>query len=134
MRLRGQGSYKPANTQPPWWDETCEKLKHEKYTTLWIFKVTYDKKDLELYKECRGKFENMYLRQKNQYQSLQRQKLLDSRSNPRLFWQIIKRQNKKEKITVNISQDAFQNYFTSLLYDENYIDAKDNFYHHDNIS
>ena len=80
MRLRGQGSYKPANTQPPCWDETCEKLKCEKYTTLRIFKVTNDKKDLQLYKECRGKFENMYLHKINQYQSLQRQKLLESRS------------------------------------------------------
>ena len=76
----------------------------------------------------------MYLHNKNQYQSLQRQKLLESRSNPQLFWQLIKRQDKKEKITVNISQDAFQNYFTSLLYDENYIEAEDILHHHDNIS
>ena len=75
-----------------------------KYKSLRKFRMTNDNGDLDTYKENRKNFQNICKIKKNQYFAQQRQKLMESRSNPTNFWDIMK----NHKQTENLGKHQFQ--------------------------
>ena len=90
-----------------------------KYESLRKFRMTNDNVDLDTYKENRKRFKNICKIKKIQYFAQQRQKLMESRSNPTHFWDMLKKHKQKENFKANINLNEWKKYFNKLLYNEN---------------
>ena len=118
MKGCGRSRYSRTQTQPSWWDDECDRLKRTKYAALQKFRLTYNQGDLQSYKDSRNSFKNICKLKKNHFLSRERQKLIEVRSNPKKFWERLRRVDKKERSNPNITPNEWLNYFKSLLFDE----------------
>ena len=122
MKVKGHKGKQFKDLHPPWWDTECDKIKQTKYAALRRFRNTNTAVDLQVYKDIRSSFKNTCKRKKEQYLSQQRKKLIDNRSHPKYFWQILKANNKKESPESSISGNEWRNYFSDVLRnDDNYM-------------
>ena len=79
------------STQPPWWDDECDRLKLVKYNALHKFRCSNSASDLRGYKDRRNSFKTYFRQKECDYQSNNRQELVNSLDNPSSFWKILKR-------------------------------------------
>lgn len=99
----------------------CELRVHkkEKYRALRQFRQTNTRNDLELYTSARNKFKAVTRQCKNDYQKLNRRKLVESRNNSKSFWNNIKQSTNTNTHESNISEHItsveWYNYFKNLF-------------------
>ena len=101
------------------WDDECDRLKSDKYNALHKFRCSNSAFDLRGYKERRNSFK-AYLRHKEcDYQSNNRQELVNSLDNPSFFWKILKTCKSVSYVDDSISREEWYQYFHGLLFDVN---------------
>ena len=115
MKGHGRSRYFRAQTQPSWWDDECDRLKRTKYAALRKFRLTNNQGDLQSYKDSRNSFKKLCKLKKNQFLSRERQKLTEERSNPKKFWETLRKVDNMESSSPNITPNKWLNYFKSLL-------------------
>ena len=76
--------------QPLWWDPVCSQAKSTKQGALRKFRTTNSCEDFTSYKIQRSRFKAMCKLKKRKFEKEKRSELIDSRKNPKLFWQNIK--------------------------------------------
>ena len=74
--------YKVKSSQPVWWDEDCNEYKQEKYIALRKYRISNTTQDFQEYKFKRNLFKTICRSKKTNYQRLQRQRLINARTNP----------------------------------------------------
>ena len=105
-----------TKNQTLWWDPACEEAKSLKYKALRKFRATNFPEDFATYKSQRNRFKSLCKLKKNDFQRKRRSALLDSKDNPKLFWQTIKGNSvsKTEKDNV-IKCEDWLDYFEDLF-------------------
>jgi hypothetical protein len=81
--------------------------------------------DLQFYKERRKVFKLCCKHKKDMFPSKQRKTLVDSRTDPKLFWKILKISRTKEVPCSSISASTWRGYFSSPLYSEQVTEVTD---------
>ena len=104
----------------PWWDAECDVAKQAKYSSLRRFRSTNSNDDLQVYFDKRKLFKNICNEKRLSYQKNMRQSLIQSRTNPNKFWQIIKRNRSHKNVSQpEIDQGKWIDYFKELLFKPN---------------
>ena len=105
-----------TKNQTLWWDPACEEAKSLKYKALRKFRATNSPEDFATYKSQRNRFKSLCKLKKNDFQRKRRSALLDSKDNPKLFWQTIKGNSvsKTEKDNI-IKCEDWLDYFEDLF-------------------
>ena len=111
--------YKVKSSQPVWWDEDCNEYKQEKYIALRKYRISDTTQDFQEYKFKCNLFKTICRSKKMNYQRLQRQRLINARTNPKLSWSLLKQSRQTSRTHNAISADDWVIHFTSLLYHEN---------------
>ena len=122
MRVRNRNTisaFKKYENQPRWWDCDCVNAKHRKYSLLRRFRWTCDEHDFSSYKTARNQFKSVCKSKQSVYEKRKQEELVNSRSNPKLFWSLVKSNNSFIGVTDNISAENWKSYFQSLLYKDN---------------
>ena len=103
-----------------WWDNDCEVAKSTKYRALRKFRNTNSRTDLQFYKTNRNRFKALTKRKKINYHLAKRQTLVNSRKDPRKFWNLIKQDSKLKSANdadspQNIPASEWKQYFSGLF-------------------
>lgn len=80
-----------------WWDPACDEAKTVKYKSLRKFRLTISQDDFISNKIHR--FKALCKVKKKEFQQRRRSALIDTKDNPKLFWQTIKYNSLKPKMT-----------------------------------
>jgi len=117
-RLKGtKGKVMSEQSQPPWWDQELEDIKHQKYIALRSHRDFG--LDIGVFRAKRALFKKTFTVKKLKYLELKRQQLVDCRHNPKLFWNTLKSNRKKStKVTNTISAKGWFQHFKGLLQHE----------------
>ena len=122
MRVRNRNTisvFKKYENQPRWWDCDCVNTKHRKYSLLRRFRWTSDKHDFSSYKTAGNQFKSVCKSKQSVYEKQKQEELVNSKSNPKLFWSLVKSNNSFIGVTDNISAENWKSYFQTLLYKDN---------------
>lgn len=104
-----------SRTQPKWFDETCKKLKHEKYRALRQYRRLRTQYNLSLYKDARQAFKTCCSKQLAIYNSKILDDLVSFQCNPKSFWNKLKNLTGPGKQRNNITKDQWKTHFESLF-------------------
>ena len=120
MLVKPQRKDLNTTTDQPWWDIDCDRAKYRKYAALRRFRSTNQHTDYTAYIETKRLFKKICAHKKSNYNFNNRQKLISSRKNPKIFWQLLKQNtNKSKNIENTCNLQIWKNHFENLLYKEN---------------
>jgi len=106
---------KKIKLQPRWWTKECEQLKAEKHCKLKIFKMSNNPVDLNDYKTARSNFKNVCKNKKLKWKEQLKEKLVNTKSDPAVFWKTIKSLNMNCMPSIEITAIEWLTYFEKLL-------------------
>ena len=101
--------------QPVWWDVECEQAKRSKHYLLRNFRQTNTRDSLEEYLSQKKRFKKIVKRKKVNLKLINKQTLINSRNNPKQFWNKIKENKIITNNTSKIEPNAWFEYFKQLL-------------------
>ena len=101
--------------QPVWWDVECEQAKRSKHYLLRNFRQTNTRDSLEEYLSQKKRFKRIVKRKKVNLKLINKQTLINSRNNPKQFWNKIKENKIITNNTSKIEPNAWFEYFKQLL-------------------
>lgn len=108
--------HKKVSAQPKWWDAECEEMKTRKFDALRTFKASYRDCDLKNFKNMRNAFKNMCQTKSFQYKENLKERLVQCKSVPAVFWKSIKSITGQQfKQTESIPAVEWFDYFKNLL-------------------
>ena len=102
----------------PWWDNLCKTLKAEKNKALRTFRMEGNNTTLQNYKNKRKIFKEVCKTKRIAHQKMNRQALIDSRTDNNKFWKNVKKFRYKPKQPNEIDSSTWVSHFKTLLYSE----------------
>ena len=81
----------------PWWDRQYENIKREKFHALDGLRSYPSPVNLKEYRYHRNRLKNILKEKKHAYTESQKQKLLESRNDPKTFWKNVQNIREKKK-------------------------------------
>ena len=101
--------------QPKWFDNTCKRLKQEKYQALRQLRLQRTPESVSRYKAARKTFKTQCDNQKAAYNAKMLDDLVSSSSSPKSFWNKLKNITGSRRKSNNISKDKWKTHFESLF-------------------
>ncbi|WAR15318.1 hypothetical protein MAR_005423, partial [Mya arenaria] len=126
VRQNGSSRMTVENEQPDWWCKACDTAKQTKYKLLRRYRISNNSEDLQKYIDARNAFKNICRSKKEAAERSNREKLIDSRNNPKEFWRQVKKSNKINVVKDNnISSETWVEYFSDLYSETNIVYTQD---------
>ncbi len=113
--IRKPKTFKASDSQPPWWDNDCDKSKQLKYSALRKFRYSGLLDDRIDYMTKKKSFKALCGAKKRSYQGKRRQELVDAGKNPSKFWHVIKKSTVAATTKSPATGNEWFTYFQSLL-------------------
>ena len=111
---KNNGLRRNISSNKPWWDTVCEAMRNRKMQALRLFRSIGTRCNLRRYITLRNSFKCLCREKKRAYEYQNRQKLVQARNTPSMFWKLLK--ENAENIKSKISPLQWYNYFKELFY------------------